>query len=117
MADTYTSGNSRLIPHLRNYIVDKVEKESHLEILEQMYAIIDTSSDSFTEKYRRAKEQCERFCTPELARELEEEGYMIGKPDPNDDSNLDIDHLIEEDAQDDKAPQEWVEKMFPELYS
>lgn len=116
MADTYTSGNM-LIPQLRSNILSKVEEESNLNVLEQVYAIVAASKSSFTEKYNHAKEQTERFCTPELAKELETEGYMIDKDYPYDDAHIDFNRLIEEDANDNNAPQEWVEKMFPELYA
>ena len=41
---------------------------------------------------------------------------MIGKPYPFDDSNFDFDKAIKEDELDEVAPDEWVEKMFPELH-
>lgn len=110
----YTSGNT-IIPQLRSYLVDRVEMENDLEVLEQVYAVISASKSSFADKYYQAKEQTERFCTPELAKELEAEGYMIDKPYPYDDFYSDLDNLIEEDESDSNAPQVWVDKMFPEL--
>lgn len=110
-------GNS-MIPHLRNYIVDKVEKENDVEVLQRLYAIINTQSDeTYYEKFVQAKEQTEKYCTKEMAEELEAEGFMIGKPYPIDDSKFDFDQAIKEDEMDAEAPQEWVEKMFPELYA
>lgn len=111
-----TSGNT-LVPHLRSYIVDKVEEESNMEILEQIYAIINSSGSTFEDKYSQAKEQTEKYCVPELAKELEAEGYMIGKPYPYEDSRIDFDQLIEDDTKDVEAPKEWVKKMFPELHT
>ena len=69
------------------------------------------------EKFQKAKEQTQNYCFPELAKELEDEGYMIGKTNPYDDSQLNFDQLIEDDARDGDAPDEWIEKMFPELYA
>ena len=110
-------GNN-MIPHLRSYIVDKVEAESRLAVLEQIYTIICSSEYQYSDKYNQAKESTEKYCVTELAKELESEGYMIGKPYPCEDgSQLDLDQLIEDDAKDVDAPQEWVEKMFPELYA
>lgn len=109
-------GNT-MIPHLRNFIVDRIEEESRMSVLEKIYAIICSSDGSYEEKYQQAKEQTEKYCAPELAKELEDEGYMIGKPYPYDDPLLDLDQLIEDDSRDGDAPQEWVEKMFPELYA
>ena len=106
-----------LIPNLRNYIVERVETESNLSILEQIYAVLDSSKQSFEDRFKRAREQTEKYCVPEIAEEMEQEGYMIEKPYPCDDLHIDFDKLIKEDAHDDDAPQEWVEKMFPELYA
>lgn len=44
--------------------------------------ILLESDMSFEKKYANAKEQTEKYCTEELARELEAEGYMIDKPYP-----------------------------------
>lgn len=111
-----SAGVSTLLPHLRHRIVERVEEEKNLSVLEQIYSII-ASGDSFEEKYRLAKEQTERYCAPELAEQLEAEGYMIDKAYPYDDTQLDLDQLRREDAEDGDAPQEWLEKMFPELYA
>lgn len=116
MANASTASNV-LIPHLRSNILEKVETENDLNVLEQVYAIVAASKSSFTNKYYHAKEQTEHFCTSEVAEELEAEGYMIDKPYPYDDSCIDFNQLIEDDANDTNAPQEWVEKMFPELYA
>ncbi len=109
-------GNT-IVPRLRSFIVDKIEEENRMSVLEKVYSIICSTDSSFEEKYQQAKMQTEKYCPPELAKELEDEGYMIGKPYPDNDSHLDFDQLIEDDARDDDAPQEWVEKMFPELYA
>lgn len=86
--------------------------------MEQIYSIISSSENQYADKYNQAKESTEKYCVPELAKELECEGYMIGKPYPYEDgSQLDLDQLIGYDAKDNDAPQEWVEKMFPELYA
>ena len=106
-----------LIPNLRNFIVERVEEESNLSVLEQIYAILGSSKQSFEDRYQKAKEQTEKYCVPEIAKEMEAEGYMIDKPYPFDDPDLDFDQLISEDAHDSDAPQKWVEKMFPELYA
>ena len=110
-------GGNMIVPHLRSFIVDKIEEESDVSVLEQVYALLYPSDQSFRTKYLQAKEQTEKYCVPELARDLETEGYMINKPYPYEDSRIDFDRLVEEDANDGDAPQEWLEKMFPELYA
>ena len=109
-------GNT-MIPHLRSFIVDKIEEESRMSVLEQIYSIVCSSDGSYKERFQQAKKQTEQYCTPELAKELEDEGFMIGKANVHDDSLPDFDRLIEDDAKDGDAPHEWVEKMFPELYA
>lgn len=109
--------SNSLIPHLRNYIVEKVEKEEDVTILQQIYSVISPESEeTYVEKFAKAKEQTEQFCVPEIAKALEAEGFMIDKPYPFDDDHFDFDKVIEEDERDEVAPREWVEKMFPELY-
>ncbi len=63
----------------------------------------------------KAKEQTERYCVPEIAVELENEGYMIDKPYPFDSEFFNFNQAILEDESDEDAPDEWVEKMFPEI--
>ena len=106
-----------MIPHLRSYIVEKVEQENDVAVLQRLYAVINAQSDgTYAEKFAQAKEQVEKYCTKEIAEELEAEGYMIGKPYPIDDDQFDFEQAIREDETDAEAPQEWLEKMFPELY-
>lgn len=111
------SHNNPMISHLRSYIVDKVENENDITVLQRLYAVITPQSDeTYAERFAQAKEQTEKYCAEEIAKELEAEGYMIGKPYPFDDSNFDFDKAIKEDELDEVAPDEWVEKMFPELH-
>lgn len=111
------SHNNPMIPHLRSYIVDKVENENDITVLQRLYAVITLQSDeTYEEKFAQAKEQTEKYCAEEIAQELEAGGYMLGKPYPIDDSNFDFDQAIREDELDEEAPDEWVEKMFPELH-
>ena len=110
------SYKNSIIPHLRNYIVDKVENEQDVGVLQQLYAVITPKDrESFAEKFTQAQKQTEQYCVPEIAAELESEGYMIGKPYPYDDEAFDFDQAIREDEADEVAPDEWVEKMFPEI--
>ena len=110
------SHSNAMIPHLRSYIVEKVEKEKDTAVLQQLYAVITPkANETFAEKFTQAKEQTERYCTPEIAEELEDEGYMIGKPYPFNDEEFDLERAIKEDELDQVAPDEWVEKMFPEI--
>ncbi len=78
--------------------------------------ILLESEMSFEKKYANDKEQTEKYCTEELARELEAEGYMIDKPYPFMDSSQDLEEVIKDDEKDENAPQEWITKMFPELH-
>lgn len=111
------SQNNNLIPYLKNYIVDKLEDENNLDVLEKIYSIISPKSElSFEQKFALAKEQTEKYCPEELARELEAEGYMIDKSYPYEDEIIDIDTIIKEDEKDENAPEEWITKMFPELH-
>ena len=110
------SHSNAMIPHLRSFIVEKVENEEDVDVLQQLYAVITPKSDkTYAEKFAQAKAQTERYCVPEIAEELENEGYMIGKPYPYDDDAFDFNQAIKEDEADDVAPDEWVEKMFPEV--
>lgn len=73
--------NNNLIPYLKSYIVDKLEEENNLDVLEKIYSIISPESKmSFEQKFALAKEQTEKYCPEELAKELEAEGFMIDKP-------------------------------------
>ena len=113
----YTRQSQSLVPHLRNYIVEKVEKEDNIAVLQQIYSVISPeSNETYAEKFAKAKIQTEQFCAPEIAETLEAEGYMIDKPYPFNDEFFDFDKVIEEDAKDEVAPQEWIDKMFPELH-
>ena len=106
------------VSHLRHYIMERVETETDLAMLERIYSIISSrESLSFREKYSQAKIQTEKYCTSDMAAELEAEGYMIDKDFPYADEPLDIETLIAEDESDDNAPKEWIEKMFPEVYA
>ena len=68
------SHSNAMIPHLRSYIVEKVEKEKDMAVLQQLYAVITPkANETFAEKFTQAKEQTERYCTPEIAEELEDE--------------------------------------------
>lgn len=116
IASNYTQSNP-IIPHLRNYIMEKLEDERDLNVLEKIYSIISPEDElSYEEKFAIAKEQTEQYCPIELARDLEAEGYMIDKPYPYEDEISDIDTIIKEDEEDVNAPEEWIRKMFPELY-
>lgn len=109
--------NNNLIPYLKSYIVDKLEEENNLDVLEKIYSIISPESKmSFEQKFALAKEQTEKYCHEELAKELEAEGYMIDKPYPYMDSTQDLEEAILDDEKDENAPQEWITKMFPELH-
>ena len=45
------SYTNSIIPHLRNYIVDKVENEQDVAVLQQLYAVITPKdSESFCRK-------------------------------------------------------------------
>ena len=116
MALGYSTTNP-VIPHLRHYILNRIEDETDVSVLEKIYAIISPKEVSFKEQFAQAKLQTEEFCTPDLAAELEADGYMINKPYPYDSSNFDIDAAVREDEVDGNAPQEWLAKMFPELYA
>ena len=110
-------GSNSAVPHLRSYLLDKVEKVDDMAVLQQIYAIVTPQSkETYAEKFAQAKEQTERYCTPDLAEELEQEGYMIGKSYPSVDEPFDLEKAIADDALDEVAPQEWIDKMFPELH-
>ena len=114
---TVTKYNDNFIPYLKNYIVDKLEEENNLDVLEKIYSIISPESElSFERKFAIAKEQTEKYCPKELAKELEAEGYMIDKPYPYKDSSQDLEEAIRDDEKDENAPQEWINIMFPELH-
>ena len=117
VASGYTSAKSA-VSHLRHYIMERVENETDVTTLEQIYSII-SSRDSipYREKYNQAKIQTEQYCTGDMVAELEAEGYMIGKERPYADGPTDIETLIAEDESDGNAPKEWLEKMFPEVYA
>ena len=54
------SYTNSIIPHLRNYIVDKVENEQDVAVLQQLYAVITPKdSESFAEKFTQAQKQTE----------------------------------------------------------
>ena len=108
---------SSIIPHLRTYIVDKVEDETNLAVLQQLYAIVSRDDkEAYADKFAKTKAQTEQYCVPALADELEAEGFMFGKPYPFDDVPFDIEQAIADDAKDEPAPKEWLDKMFPELH-
>lgn len=113
----YTPANLT-VPHLRHFIMDRVENETDVSVLEQIYAIVAPKGTmSFIEKYNQAKSQTEQFCTDDIVEELEAEGYMIDKPYPMSDDVFDFEAAIRDDEHDDHAPQEWLKKMFPEIYA
>lgn len=72
-------------------------------------------SESIAQKIENAKRQTEKYCTKEIAAELAAENYMIGKPAP--DIAFDMDQAIADDDADEAAPEEWLKKMFPEVYA
>lgn len=115
MAAGYASQNP-VIPHLRNYIVDKVEAETDVDVLEQILAIVSPHEASFKERFNQAKVQTEKYCTPDVAAAMEADGFMINKPCPFEGESFDIEAAICDDEHDDNAPREWLEKMFPEVY-
>ena len=51
---------------------------------------INIKAEIYDHKFLEAKQQTEQYCTPEIAAELEADGFMIGKPFPYDDSLLDL---------------------------
>lgn len=72
-------------------------------------------SESITQKIENAKRQTEKYCTKEIADELAAENYMIGKPAP--DIAFDMEQAIADDDADEAAPEDWLKKMFPEVYA
>ena len=73
-------------------------------------------SESMAQKIENAKRQTEKYCTKEIADELAAENYMIGKPAP-DSGVFDMEQAIADDEADEAAPEEWLKKMFPEVYA
>ena len=116
VAAAYATPNP-VVPHLRHYIVDKVEAETDEDVLERILAIVSPHEASFKQRFNQAKTQTEKYCTPEVAAALEAEGFMINKPRPFEDEPFDVDAAIRDDERDDNAPREWLEKMFPEVYA
>ncbi len=76
---------------------------------------LKNGSESISQKIENTKRQTEKYCTKEIADELAAENYMIGKPAP--DSAFDIEQAIADDEADEPAPEEWLKKMFPEVYA
>ncbi|MBP5504115.1 MAG: hypothetical protein J6Y24_15150 [Bacteroidales bacterium] len=105
------------IPTLKNFIVDNVEKVSDVYTLQRICAIIISNSETYEQKFRSAKLQTEKYCPKELAEELEAEGFMIGKPFPVDNAIYDLQIAEKEDSEDEPVPEEWLQKMFPEVYA
>ena len=105
------------IPALRSFIVDKVSTLTDRNTLQRIYSIIISNSENYERKFLEAKQQTEQYCTPEIAAELEADGFMIGKSFPFDDSLFDLEQAEQEDLEDEPAPEEWLKKMFPEVYA
>ena len=78
---------------------------------------INIKAEIYDHKFLEAKQQTEQYCTPEIAAGLEADGFMIGKPFPFDDSLLDLEQAEQEDLENEPAPEEWLKKMFPEVYA
>ena len=76
---------------------------------------LKNGSESISQKIENAKRQTEKYCTKEIADELAAENYMIGKPAPC--SAFDMEQAIADDETDEPAPEEWLKKMFPEVYA
>ncbi|MBR1652903.1 MAG: hypothetical protein IJ692_05880 [Alloprevotella sp.] len=112
----YAAKNS-VVLHLRQSIVERVESETDVNVLERIYSIIYPKDASYEERFRRQKAMAERYCTPEVAAELEAEGFMVGKACPSVGATFDAEAAIREDERDGNAPQEWLQKMFPEVYA
>gem|GEM_PF-6654615 len=74
----------------------------------------DSKSDSQQQR-DTAKNLTEKYCPKELADELATDDYMIGNPFPYED--FDLEKAIIEDENDEPAPEEWVQKMFPKVLS
>lgn len=105
------------IPELRSFIVDRVSTLTDRNALQRICSIIISNSESYEQKFLAAKQQTEQYCTPDIAAELEADGFMIGKPFPFDDSLFDLEQAEQEDLNDEPAPEEWLKKMFPEVYA
>ena len=112
----YATTNS-VISHLRHQIVERVESETDVNVLEQIYSIINPKDTSFEERFKRSKAMAEKYCTHDVAAELEAESFMINKPCPFANETFDADAAIREDERDENAPNEWLQKMFPEVYA
>lgn len=93
-----------ILPEISNYVNYLLYKYSK--------KISENQED--IKKIYDSKNKIEKFCAKELSDELAADNYMIGKPFPNVDFNLE--QAIAEDENDESAPEAWVEKMFPELY-
>lgn len=76
---------------------------------------LKNDTEGISQKIENAKRQTEKYCTKEIADELAAENYMIGKPAP--DSAFDMEQAIADDEADEPAPEEWLKKMFPEVYA
>ncbi|MDD6002773.1 MAG: hypothetical protein PUC50_11340 [Bacteroidales bacterium] len=111
------SSNPIGIPALKNFIVNNVENISDINALQRIYAIIISNSESYEQKFKAAKLQTDLFCPKEIAQELEAGGYMINKPFPFDEAAYNLDLAEKEDLEDEPAPEEWLQKMFPEVYA
>ena len=116
MATTNISTKTE-IPTLKSFIGDNVEKVSDVYTLQRICSIIITNSESYEQKLRSAKLQTEKYCPKEIADELEAEGFMIGKPFPFDSAIYDLQIAEKEDSEDEPVPEEWLQKMFPEVYA
>jgi len=87
-------------------------KERLYDIYQFVNFVIYNDSNSDTQQQRdTAKNLTEKYCPKELADELATDDYMIGKPFPYED--FDLEKAIIEDENDEPAPEEWVQKMFP----
>ena len=95
-------------------------KDAPRERLNDIYQfvnfIIYKYSESDTQQQRdTAKSLTEKYCPKELADQLATDDYMIGKPFPYEE--FDLEKAIAEDENDELAPNEWVQKMFPKVYA
>lgn len=105
------------IPAMKHFIVDSVENLTDVYTLQRICAIIISNSESYEQKFQAAKRQTEKYCPKEIAEELEADGFMIGKPFPFDDAVFDLEKAEKEDLEDEPVPEEWLQKMFPEVYA
>ena len=90
-------------------------KERLYDIYQFVNFVIYNDSKSDAPQQDNVKNLTEKYCPKELADELAADDYMIGKPFPYEE--FDLEKAIIEDESDEPAPEEWVQKMFPKVYA